>query len=123
MGRSTTPAGWPKDLPPPESGEFDERVVTWLLDRAPPGFRTASTLRAQPTALGLLVLHTAAGEVEALRAAYAAARRELSHMLSPEQLDGVLADVEAQGAASVETRRQIDLVVAALAGACWRERL
>jgi hypothetical protein len=44
-------------------------------------------------------------------------------MLSPEQLDGVLADVEAQGAASVETRRQIDLVVAALAGARWRERL
>ena len=123
MGRSVTPAGWPKDLPPPESDEFDERVVPWLLDRAPPGFRTAPSLRTHPTALGLLVLHTATGEVEALRAAYASARRELSHLLPPAQLDGVLADIEAQGAASVETRRQVDLVISALAGARWRERL
>jgi hypothetical protein len=117
------PPGWPADLPPPQTDAFRERVPAWLLDRAPAGFRAAAALRAHPPALARIVAYTCTGEVEALRAAYGAVRRELGDSLTADQVDSVLVDLEALGARSAETLRQVDLVVAALAGATWRERL
>ena len=63
------------------------------------------------------------GEVEALRVAYAGARRELTEYLGPDEIEAVLADIEAQGAHSAESLRQVELVAAALAGQRWRARL
>ncbi|MCH9719105.1 MAG: hypothetical protein K0U60_04470 [Actinomycetia bacterium] len=123
MATSAVPPGWPRDLPAPDSAEFRERVVAWLLDRAPAGFRTARTLRSQPQALALIVANVAMGEVEALRVAYAGARRELIEYLGPDEIAAVLADIEAQGAQSAESLRQVELVAAALAGQQWRARL
>jgi hypothetical protein len=117
------PPGWPADLPPPHTPECDERVVAWLLDRAPAGFRSAPALRANPIALARVVAYTCTGELEALRAAYGAVRRELAAELSPEQVDAVLIDLEARGAEAGETLRQVEQVGAAVAGATWRARL
>jgi hypothetical protein len=123
MTEPATPPGWPADLPPPHSAAFGERVVAWLLDRGPAGFRSAVHLRANPAALARIVSYTCSGEVEALRVAYGAVRRELGDGLSPGQLERIMAEIEAQGAASAESLREVDLVAQALAGVTWRARL
>ena len=123
MVATAHPPGWPRDLPHPDSREFAERVIAWLLDRAPAGFRTARTLRSQPQALALIVANTCMGEVEALRVAYSGVRRELADWLEPDEIEAVLADIEAQGAESSEKLRQVELVATALAGGRWRARL
>ena len=33
------PAGWPRDLPPPGTDEYEARVCGWLLDRGPADLR------------------------------------------------------------------------------------
>lgn len=123
MTSAVAPPGWPAELPPPGTEEFHAKVVGWLLDRAPAGFRGAGALRANPPALARMVVYTCTGEVEALRAAYAAVRREFGQLLGADQIDAILVDLEAQGAASSETLRQAEQVSEALAGATWRQRL
>ena len=38
----TTPPGWPRAVPDPESPEFPDRVVGWMLDLCP--LTTAATM-------------------------------------------------------------------------------
>ena len=35
----TTPPGWPRAVPDPESPAFPDKVVGWLLDLCPPDYR------------------------------------------------------------------------------------
>ena len=49
------PAGWPRDLPPAGTEEFDDKVCGWLLDRGPAELRT-SAVRTMPVALARIVV-------------------------------------------------------------------
>lgn len=123
MGISTTPPGWPRDLDPPGSPEFESRVTGWLLDRGPAGLRGFAVLRRHPRALVLVVVDHCRATVEGLRESYAGARRELVDELAPRALDEVLAALESQGARAVETVREVSLVADALSGRKWTPRL
>jgi hypothetical protein len=120
---SVRPPGWPSDLPPPGTPEFDERVSGWLLDRCSPEVRAARTIRVHPVALA----HVAQCHSEALvaghREAYRAARRELADQIPPAAMEEILTDLEAVGHALVGALREVRLVAEALQGAVWRERL
>lgn len=109
------PTGWPRDLPPPGTPEFDDRVCAWLLDRGPADLRS-SPIRTLPVALVWIVGHALTGELEGMRRAYSMARVELESVLSPEQRDQVQAALEAHGARLLQTRREVALVEAALRG-------
>ncbi|MDO8307967.1 MAG: hypothetical protein Q7V58_06375 [Actinomycetota bacterium] len=108
------PPGWPRDLPPRGTVEFDERVVGWLLDRAPADLR-GSTLRQYPIALGRVVAHVVAGELDGIRSAYSTARSDLGAHLAADELATVQAALEAEGARLLAVQREVALVEEALA--------
>ncbi len=107
------PPGWPHDLPPRGTAEFDERVVGWLLDRAPADVR-GSALRQFPIALVRVVAHVIAGELDGIRNAYSTARGELGEHLAADELATVQAALEAEGARLLAVQREVGLVEEAL---------
>ncbi|MBI1352618.1 MAG: hypothetical protein GC156_16070 [Actinomycetales bacterium] len=107
------PAGWPRDLPPPGTEEFDERVCGWLLDRGPADLRL-SPVRSMPLALARFVAHYVDAALDGMRSAYASARTELGEWLPPDQIAVAQTALEAEGARLVQAQREVGLVEDAL---------
>lgn len=107
------PAGWPRDLPPPGTDEFEARVVLWLLDRGPGELR-GSELRTLPRALAAYVHHHVEGSLTGARTAYSRARTELTGF-SADELERTLRALEAEGARLLQVQREVALVLAELA--------
>ena len=107
------PAGWPRDLPPPGTDEFDERVCGWLLDRGPADLRL-SAVRGMPLALARIVSHFIDASLVGMRAAYANARTELGDWLPPDQVAATQSALEAEGAKLLQAQREVGLVEDAL---------
>ena len=103
------PVGWPRDLPPPRTVEFDEKVVGWLLDRGPADLRL-SPLRHFPIALARLVSRLVESGLEGTRGAYASARSELGEYLTPDELTSVQSALESEGARLLQIQREVTLV-------------
>ncbi len=103
------PAGWPRDLPPPGTAEFDEKVVGWLLDRGPADLRL-SPLRHFPVALARFVARMVDASLDGTRGAYASARVELGEHLTPDELSTVQSALESEGARLLQIRREVALV-------------
>lgn len=102
-------AGWPRDLPPPGSTEFDEKVVGWLLDRGPADLRV-SPIRHHPVALARLVVRLVDAALDGTRGAYASARVELGEYLTPDELASVQSAQESEGARLLQIQREVALV-------------
>jgi len=107
------PSGWPRDLPPPHTEEFLERLVPWLVDRGSSELHT-SALRRYPIALALVVEQELEGATAGLRAAYASARRELGEQLDSHEISEVLQSLEVLGSAHQATLREVRAVRAQL---------
>jgi hypothetical protein len=103
------PAGWPRDLPPPGTAEFDEKVVGWLLDRGPADLRL-SPLRHFPVALARLVVRLVDAALDGTRGAYASARVELGEYLTPDELTTAQSALESEGARLLQIQREVALV-------------
>jgi hypothetical protein len=103
------PAGWPRDLPPGGTSEFDAKIVGWLLDRGPADLRM-SPIRQHPIALARLVSRVVAAELDATRQAYASARVELRDYLTPDEVSVVHSALEAEGARLLQVQREVALV-------------
>ncbi len=113
--------GWPRDLPPRGTAEFDAKVAGWLLDRAPADLRQ-SPIRHLPVALARVVAHVVAAELEGVRAAYASARVDLAEHLPADQIAIVQSALEAEGARLVGVLREVSLVEESLIDASRRSR-
>lgn len=109
------PPGWPRELPPPGTAEFEARVVPWLLDQGPPDLRTG-LLRTLPLALARYLAHYTEGCLAAARKSYGQARVELGGVLTPAEVVGAQQVFEAQGARFLQLQRELALVEAALLG-------
>ena len=103
------PTGWPRDLPPPGTVEFDEKVVVWLLDRGPADLRL-SPIRHFPVALARYVARIVDASLDGTRGAYASARVELGDHLTPAELTTVQAALESEGARLLQIQREVSLV-------------
>jgi hypothetical protein len=106
---SRGPTGWPRDLPPPGTPEFDAKVVGWLLDRGPADLRL-SPIRQQPVALARLVARLVESSLDGTRGAYASARVELGEYLTPSELSSVQSALESEGARLLQIQREVTLV-------------
>ena len=120
MPRQAAP-GWPRDLPPRGTDEFDGKVTGWLLDRAPADLR-GSPVRHLPVALVRVVAHVVAAELDGMRAAYASARTDLAEYLTADQIAVVQAALEAEGARLLAVQREVGLVEEALVDQARRTR-
>lgn len=107
------PAGWPRDLPPPGTDEFEAKVCGWLLDRGPADLRL-SVVRTIPLALARIVAHQVTASLDGMRAAYASARVELRDYLTPDQISTTQSALEAEGARLLQVQREVRLVEEAL---------
>ena len=107
------PTGWPRDLPPPGTAEFDGKVVGWLLDRGPADLRL-SPLRHYPLALARFVARLVDSGLDGTRGAYASARVELGEHLTPDELTVVQSALEVEGARLLQIQREVALVEDAL---------
>lgn len=119
----TTPPGWPRAVPDPESPEFDARVVGWLLDLCPPEYRGHDVLRRHPVVLARLASLHAEATLAAARTAYAGARRELADRVPPEAIEETLGALSREGAHLATRVREVALVEQALQGRRWRPRM
>lgn len=120
---TATPPGWPEEVPPPAAPEFRERAVLWLLDQAPPEFRSHLVFRRHPAALAFAVSCYVDGALEASRRAYSGARRTLAGELDPAGVDEVLRALEFEGVRLRILQRELELVTEALAGRRWAKKL
>ncbi len=105
--------GWPRDLPPRGTLEFEGKVTGWLLDRGPADLRQ-SPIRHLPVALARVVSHVVTAELEGVRAAYASARVDLAEHLTADQIVTVQSALEAEGARLLGVQREVSLVEDAL---------
>ncbi len=105
--------GWPRSLVPPAHEEFQEQVVTWLLDQGPSSLRQ-SPLRQYPVALCVYVRAYVNGALEGARKAYGSSRTIFAEQLQAAELETVQQAMATEGARLVALLRELDLVADAL---------
>ena len=110
-------------MPDPESPEFGDRVVGWMLDLCPPDYRGHEVFRRYPVVLARLAALHADASLQAARSAYAGARRDLAGRVPPEAVDATLVALSKEGSRLAAQVREITLVEEALQGRRWRPKL
>ncbi len=110
-------------MPDPDSPEFDERVVAWLLDLCPADYRSHAVFRRHPVILARLAARHAQAALDAAREAYSGARRDLAGRVPPAAIDEALVALSREGARLAAQVREVGLVEEALQGRRWRLRM
>jgi hypothetical protein len=119
---ASVPPGWPPQVPPPETADWVDAAVLWLLDHSPPEYRNHGLLRRQPVLLAWLTARQVDAGLDATRQAYRSVRRERAD-LGPEVLAETLTVLEAEGARLLGLQRAVHLVADSLAGQRYVPRL
>ena len=110
-------------MPPPGASDWHQRAVAFLLDLAPPEFRSEPLYRRQPVVLAWRVLAIIEAQLDAARSAYSRARADLRDDVTPEVVAETLQALEREGAGLLARRREVDLVSRALRGEEFVARL
>jgi hypothetical protein len=116
------PPGWPREVRPPGTPEWERSASAWLFDLCPPDYRGYAVLRRHPRALARLAAHHVEGSRRACAAALAAARAELGD-LDARTLTEVLETLETEQARLLAAGRAVGLVEDALRGLRYIPRL
>ena len=117
------PPGWPAEVPPPGTPEWERRAVTWLYDACPPDYRAYDVLRRHPAVLARCAAWHVAAAREATRHGIANARVELREVVGVETVDAAVAALEREQARLAALGRAVDVVERALRGERWTPRL
>jgi hypothetical protein len=117
------PPGWPPEVRPPGTPDWERSACEWLLDLCPADYRGYPVLRRHPLALARLAAHHVAGARQACATALAAARSELSGDLDARTLTEVLEVLDAEQARLLAAGRAVGLVDDALRGRKYIPRL
>ncbi|MCW2881906.1 MAG: hypothetical protein JWQ95_6006 [Sphaerisporangium sp.] len=110
------PPGWPSEVLPPGSPDWESSAVAWLLDAVPPDYRAYGVLRRHPLALARMARHHVNATVEAARTGYRGAAVELKEHLPPHAIEAVLSAYRREGPRLVQLAASIELVEQALRG-------
>jgi hypothetical protein len=117
------PPGWPADVPPPGSPDWERRASSWLLDLCPPDYRAYEVLRRHPVVLARFAAHHVQAGIEAARRGLATSRQELGEVVSADTVAAAVAAYEREGARLLATSRGLALVEEALRGRRFVRRL
>ena len=123
MSEVKRPPGWPSSVPAPGAEGWRNRAVAFLLDIAPPEFRTEGVYRRQPVVLAWRVQGIIEAQLVAARSSYSRTRAELHEDVTPEVVAETLQTLEREGAALLARRREVDLLLRALRGETFSPRL
>jgi hypothetical protein len=117
------PPGWPSQVRPPGSPDWQRTAVIWLLDQCPHEYRAHPALVQQPVALAWLAARHVLAQGQANTAARSTVRADLSAVLDSRAVDGVLAALEHEHARLLAVHRAVGLVGDALRGLRYVPRL
>jgi hypothetical protein len=123
MAGAALPPGWPAEVRPPGTPDWERSAVGWLFDLCPPDYRAHDVLRRHPPVLARFAAEHVRAGIEASKRGLATVRADLAGVVPPEAVDAVVAAYEREGARLERTARAVDLVAAALAGKRWVPRL
>lgn len=123
MGTYVAPAGWPREVRPPDAPDWERTAVNWLFDICPPDYRTHPALRRHVVVLArFAVLHVEASQ-EACRRGMSQARSELRDVADLDAVEAAVEAWQAEAARLMAVRRSAGLVEEALRGRRFVARL
>lgn len=117
------PPGWPDQVQPPGSPDWERTAVAYLLDCCPPDFRAYAVLRRHPTVLARFAVEFAAGQHRSAREGLAGVRTSLATLVPPEVVQSAAEAWLEQEARLIRTLRAVGLVEEALRGRTFVARL
>lgn len=119
----TVPPGWPPDVPPPGTPEWEHRAVGWLFDLCPGEYRGYPVVNRYPVVLARLTARHLDGAVRGTRDALSAIRVDLAGTVPPAAVTEVVDVLEREQARLLAARRGVDLIEQALRGRRFVPRL
>lgn len=117
------PPGWPEQVRPPESPDWEQSACAFLLDCCPADYRAHAVLRRHPVVLASLAGQFVESQIRASREALAHARAGLGRFVDATVLDDTVDVLLTEEARLVRTRRAVALVEEALRGRVFIRRL
>jgi hypothetical protein len=120
---AAVPPGWPAQVQPPESPEFERTAVGWLLDLCPPDYRAYGVLRRYPVVLARFAGDHVRSAIAAARTGLAGLRADLGGLVPPEALEAAVSAYEREMVRLTATLRAVALVDEALRGRRFRTKL
>lgn len=117
------PPGWPDQVHPPQTPDFERTAVAWLFDLCPPEYRNHDVLRAHPVVLARFARGHLNAAVDAARQGLRTLRAELKGVVPPDVVEAAIGAYDREGRRLVQTGHQVVMVEAALRGERWVPRL
>jgi hypothetical protein len=117
------PPGWPTDVRPPGTHDWERTATVWLFDLCPPDYRAHEVLRRHPVVLARVAHHHVQAGIMAARTGLSTARQHLSDVADVATIEATVAMYEREGARLMAVARSLALVEAALRGKRFVRRL
>jgi hypothetical protein len=113
---TVAPPGWPAEVRPPGTPDWERTATSWLLDICPPEYRGYPALRRHPAILArFAVLHVEAGQASVQRG-LSEVRGLLRDIASHAEVAAAVDVWQYEGARLISLRRAVGLVEEALRG-------
>jgi hypothetical protein len=123
MSALVAPAGWPREVRPPDAPDWERTAVNWLFDICPPDYRVHQALRRHVVVLArFAVLHVEASQA-ACRRGLSEARSELRDVATLDVVEAAVLAWQSEEARLMKVRREVGLVEEALRGRRFVARL
>jgi hypothetical protein len=123
VSEHVVPPGWPAEVRPPGSPEWERSAVAWLFDLCPADYRAYDVLRRHPVVLARFAAHHVQSGVEAARRGLSTVRQELRDVVDAPTVTAAVGAYEREGARLLVTGRAVALVEEALRGRRFVRRL
>ncbi|MBK9157936.1 MAG: hypothetical protein WAV45_11305 [Propionibacteriaceae bacterium] len=117
------PPGWPTEVRPPDSPDWEATAVAFLLDCCPSEYRSYLVLRKHPVVLARFAAEFVGSQVRTSQTALAEARASLDDFVAPEVVQAAVEAWAAESERLVRRRREVALVEEALRGKVFIRRL
>ena len=116
MTAPAVPPGWPEEVRPPDSPDWERTATAWLFDLCPPDYRAYDVLHRHPVVLARMAHHHVQGAIAATRSGLSTARQDLSDVADTVTVEAAIATYEREGARLTAIARSLALVEQALRG-------
>jgi len=123
MSSTVAPPGWPREVRPPGTPDWERTAANWLLDLCPPDYRRYAGLRRHVVVLArFAVLHVEANQA-ACRRGLSEARADLGQVAELAVVEAAVQTFHLEDARLLAVRRAVGLVEEALRGRRYVARL
>jgi hypothetical protein len=123
VSAAVVPPGWPVDVRPPGTHDWERTATAWLFDLCPPDYRAHEVLRRHPVVLARVAHHHVQGAIGAARTGLSTVRRDLADVADVTTVEATVAMYEREGARLMAVGRSLALVEQALRGKRFIQRI